>query len=128
MHYSKTFYYKLAVVVNGDESLSNVGERDVLKQISWALSGARKVKIDEQEIEIRPIAVDLLPKTKEQTLEDLLGRLNLLVEKVEAVPKSESRVLLAKLNIWANNAIKKHGALDVLGYLKQYIEELGSRT
>ncbi len=37
-------------------------------------------------------------------------------------------LVLAKLRIWANNAIRKYGPLDALGYLLQYINELDERN
>ena len=84
MTYSKTFYYRLAIVIDGKDKLTGVNEKNVMEQITWFLGGVRKIKINEQEVTLRPVAVDLIPKVQTHSFDGCLERLNKIVERLES--------------------------------------------
>lgn len=121
MIYSKTFYYQLAIVVDSDDKLTDIDEKEVLKHSIEILVGNKTIKIGEQEVILRPIAVDRLPKTPAQSFEDCVEKLGKIVERLD---RGKVLDLLTDMRIWAEEAIKKYGAIDALGHLLQYLTEL----
>jgi hypothetical protein len=83
MQYRKTFYYRLAVSVEGERPLRGVTESATLSEAVKVLGGVRRVEVEGQEVELRPVALDEIPKTQPHSFEGYLERLQRLVERLE---------------------------------------------
>lgn len=113
--YSKTFYYRMAVTVDSHEPLEDVTDATLLPEVC--------AKFDyDPGTSIRITGIDLLKKS---SFEKEVERLSLIVDRMEKMPQSTNDIL-DKIEFWTNSMIQMYGAIDVLGYLKQYIEKLKS--